>query len=391
MTRKKSIGFSVTLFLISTISAQSMYMGPDLVHVPVSRLTRNLEQKVQKEPKNAQHWYELARVYSMAYAQKSEALSAVRGKDGDFFVYYGAGLGSQLPPRASSPGGPEPETKDPERLKQAKASLLKAIEAYEKAIQLGMDNPYVRLGLGWSREENGEKEKAKEQYRKAVDLAWNQEKSKSSIFDMSMTTEAASYLKKLLDPEKDSKELAEINRKVQAIERVGRSVTPILVPLRSGLPLESLVAPQARVMFDLDGSGLAREWGWITPDAAWLVFPGPDEQMIDSGTQMFGGFTFLIHWPNGYDALASLDDDGDGVLRGDELHGIALWRDSNSNGVCEPGEVQPLSAYGITSLSCRHEPHPSGIQFNPAGCEIEDGTTRATYDWIAPSAQILLH
>ena len=45
------------------------------------------------------------------------------------------------------------------------------------------------------------------------------------------------------------------------------------------------------------------------------------------------------------DALAALDDNGDGVLSGKELDGLALWHDANGNGVCDPGEVKPLSEY----------------------------------------------
>jgi hypothetical protein len=51
--------------------------------------------------------------------------------------------------------------------------------------------------------------------------------------------------------------------------------------------------------------------------------------------------------------LAALDDDHDGILTGKELAGLALWRDANGNGVADPGEVKPLSAYGIVALSCR--------------------------------------
>lgn len=75
----------------------------------------------------------------------------------------------------------------------------------------------------------------------------------------------------------------------------------------------------------------------------------------------------------------------DGTLRGDELRGIALWRDADSDGISDPGEVQPVAAHGIAALSCRHERHPSGMPYSPAGCVLEDGSTRPTYDWIVPA------
>jgi hypothetical protein len=40
--------------------------------------------------------------------------------------------------------------------------------------------------------------------------------------------------------------------------------------LTSDTRAESLIAPSARVVFDADGSGLAKSWTWITPKAGWL-------------------------------------------------------------------------------------------------------------------------
>ena len=72
-------------------------------------------------------------------------------------------------------------------------------------------------------------------------------------------------------------------------------------------------------------------------------------------------------WRNGYEALDALDDNGDGVLSGAELQGLALWRDANSNGVSDPGEVVPVRDAGLTELQCHPEEHSTGIPFHPAG------------------------
>ena len=100
---------------------------------------------------------------------------------------------------------------------------------------------------------------------------------------------------------------------------------------------------------------------------------------------MFGSVTFWIFWRDGYAALAALDDNGDGELRGSELRGLALWRDLNCNGVSEPGEVQPVAAFGITAISCDSQPLSANATWNPCGVTFADGTVRPTYDWIAPS------
>ena len=96
---------------------------------------------------------------------------------------------------------------------------------------------------------------------------------------------------------------------------------------------------------------------------------------------MFGSVTFWIFWKNGYEALSALDDNGNGVVTGHELEGLA----QNSNGVSDPGEVRTVESWGIQALSCHYCRHPAGIVFSPRGVVFHGGTTRPTYDWIAPS------
>jgi hypothetical protein len=138
-------------------------------------------------------------------------------------------------------------------------------------------------------------------------------------------------------------------------------------------------------MFDADGSGVKMAWSWITPDAAWLVSDIHHAGHIKSSLQLFGNVTWWLFWENGYQALGVLDDDGDGVLHGRELDGLALWRDANGNGISEPGEVRTLAEYGITALSYRYEhdaTHPDEIAWAPAGVTFANGTTRPTFDLI---------
>ena len=57
-----------------------------------------------------------------------------------------------------------------------------------------------------------------------------------------------------------------------------------------------------------------------------------------------------MFFENGYQALAALDDDGDGYLTGKELEGLAVWRDKNGNGICDAGEVVPVGQLGIVGI-----------------------------------------
>jgi hypothetical protein len=98
---------------------------------------------------------------------------------------------------------------------------------------------------------------------------------------------------------------------------------------------------------------------------------------------MFGGVTFWMFWNNGYEALRSLDDNGDGVLTGVELKGLAIWRDVNGSGFSEEGEVRSLAYWGITEVSCRYTSDwdsRNRIAWSERGVTFRDGSTRPTYD-----------
>jgi hypothetical protein len=98
--------------------------------------------------------------------------------------------------------------------------------------------------------------------------------------------------------------------------------------------------------------------------------------------------TFWAFWRNGYEAMAALDDNGDGRLLGHELRQLAIWKDANQNGLSEHGEVRPLSAYGVVALSCDYGAGDGllTVAQSPAGVTFADGTTRPTYDVILRAA-----
>ena len=173
----------------------------------------------------------------------------------------------------------------------------------------------------------------------------------------SITLETVSYLIPLLDPQKDKAEIAVLHDRVRRIGQLPRFITPIVIPLREHAGIPDLVDRNARVQFDADGSGIRKEWSWITPDAGWLVHAPEKSRPITSALQVFG-VTFCLFWENGYQALDALDDNRDGPLSGVELEDLGIWQDANMNGISESGEVKPVAEWGIVSIACEHQSTP---------------------------------
>jgi len=324
--------------------------------------------------------YELGRVYSIDYALAPSKFRALKGGDRPFL---GDGARRGFPPDPDRFRGDGPVDRHPGAETNAivlSNKLTLAITHYREALRREPDHLPAQLGLAWCLDQAKSKA-AVEEYRKALALAWKYEKDQSSILEVSWVEEIARYLLPLLDPVGDKAEIEQIKSYAATMGMKSRGMTPILVPLADHLPLKDLVNPTAGVAFDLDGSGIARHWGWITPKAAWLVYDPTEQGKITSGLQLFGSVTFWVFWHNGYEALGALDDDGDGVLTGKELRGLALWEDRDSNGISAPDEVIPLAAAGVTALSTESVRHGTGIPYSPSGVRFLDGSFRPTYDW----------
>ena len=128
----------------------------------------------------------------------------------------------------------------------------------------------------------------------------------------------------------------------------------------------------------------------MTKDAGWLVYDPKGKGDITSSLQLFGNVTFWLFWENGYHALASLDDNGDGVLTGDELKGLAIWHDASQSRCLRSrrGEAA-LGVWnrgGVMLLSNATGSHPNRIAFSPKGVTFRDGKTRPTFDLILDPA-----
>jgi hypothetical protein len=182
----------------------------------------------------------------------------------------------------------------------------------------------------------------------------------------------------------DRAALAEVKAGLAKLKKIRLgAITPIVFSLHPPAHLRSLLAPGKRVAFDLRGYGRRERWPWVKPGVAFLVWDPESRGIITSARQLFGGYTFEIFRKDGFEALAALDNDGDGQLTGDELQGIRVWIDANGDGQCEPCEVHDLCEFGITSIAVRPTSHDGRHPANLHGIALREGGTLPMWDWIA--------
>jgi len=399
------------LIIATLCSAAAFFSGPanclyvleEAEKVPVERLITNLQAALDKNPGNVRAVLNLARTHAMAYSRKTEMADVrppspppprpqgtvnsrsarVAAEKEEPQQVWSHGYGPQAPVFFDK----VVKTQDPVKLQLAQEHLSKALALYKQAAELAPENLVVRLGLAWLTEQAGNTPEAMRLYRDVVAKAWALEQrfTGGELGQYYITSEAARYLLPLLDPAKDKDEIASLKARTDKLGKLPRMVTPIAIPLKAGLQPQDLEDRSAAVGFDADGSGIRKQWTWITADAAWLVYLPDPATEISSALQWFGGVTFWLFWDNGYQALGALDDDRDGQLEASELDGLALWHDANGNGVSESGEIKPLAAHGISALSYDYQidaDHRDRIAFAPDGVTYIDGSTRASYDLI---------
>ncbi|WP_299820984.1 DUF5801 repeats-in-toxin domain-containing protein [uncultured Roseibium sp.] len=109
----------------------------------------------------------------------------------------------------------------------------------------------------------------------------------------------------------------------------------------------------ATAAFDIDADGDLNQIGWAGPEDGLLVMDLDGSGKIEDGTEVFsevfGGESFA----NSLEALASLDDNGDGVIDANDaaFGNIKVWQDANSDGVTQEGELLSLVERGIEAIN----------------------------------------
>jgi Ca2+-binding RTX toxin-like protein len=142
--------------------------------------------------------------------------------------------------------------------------------------------------------------------------------------------------------------------------------------------------------FDHDGNGFAERSGWVSPDDALLVRDINGDGKITSGAELFGNHT-NDDATNGFEALAELDSNGDGIIDSNDAawNQLHLWRDLNGDGIVDDGELMTLEEAGVAGLNTDYMEQTyideHGNEHRQAGSYIKtDGTIADMTDvWFA--------
>lgn len=166
------------------------------------------------------------------------------------------------------------------------------------------------------------------------------------------------------------------------------TTSPLIIDLDGG-GIQTL-GLNAGIHFDHDHNGFAQLSGWAGKGEALVVRDLNSDGKIDSGLELFGNHTTLKNGTkaaNGFIALAEFDANNDGQIDTNEANSakIQLWRDANTNGIVDAGELLNFVQGGIKSLGTRYaEQNTSdaqGNQHRQIGSVIKtDGSRSAMHD-----------
>ncbi len=395
-----AIGFWIAL---SASTAAIPYIPPPqpIYEAPIDRALENVAAMEGLEP--AQREQLLGRLNLLAYARNDPNFTYLR--EDNRLILAGNVLCSEVrpnrygregPPETPQNFGPDdrcaafefhlgpwdelPDQTIVEPNSGAAARLEAARGHYARALELEPEDLRARLGYAYVLDRLGRANDARRELRCILKKGMPRLNGQQSEWeDHAVLTETAAHLAHLATSRSDRAKMERLHQRLEASQPI-RYVTPIVVPMRDA-PFSQLVNDGSPVAFDFAGTGDTRAQGWLTPDAAWLVWDPEWRGQVRSGFDMIGQRTWGVFWSDGFEALRALDDNRDGELTGRELGGLALWRDENMNGVSDPGEVIPANVHGIAGLAVRGQATRPGLITAPNGVRFDNGLTRPLYDW----------
>ena len=136
--------------------------------------------------------------------------------------------------------------------------------------------------------------------------------------------------------------------------------SPLVVDL-DGDGIETL-GSGVGIYFDHDNNGFSEDTGWVGKDDGLLVRDINGNGQIDNGTELFGNNTLLSNGEkakNGFEALKELDSNNDNVFDQNDAawNEVKVWKDGNSNGIVDDGELLTMEQAGITGVDLNYVDH----------------------------------
>jgi hypothetical protein len=148
--------------------------------------------------------------------------------------------------------------------------------------------------------------------------------------------------------------------------------TPLVLSFDAG-PAEFT---RAAGEFDLLGAEASIATHWVSARTPWLAIDRDRNGRIDDGRELFGSMTELPtgrRASNGFEALAALDDNGDGLIttRDAAFGRLLLWSDGDQDRRSSSDELMSADNAGLVAIRLDYQSVP---RCTDGDCEIERAT-----------------
>jgi len=163
--------------------------------------------------------------------------------------------------------------------------------------------------------------------------------------------------------------------------------SPLVLDLNSN-GIETL-SVDAGVLFDIDADGDKDVTGWVGKSDGLLALDLNGDGIINDAGELFGEHSVGANGEkssDGFAALAEIDSNNDGIINAEDtlFNELKVWRDANSNGLTDAGELLSLAEAGVKEISVNNKDIFSDNNGNISGLAGEytdtSGATQAIED-----------
>ncbi|MGE0409905.1 MAG: hypothetical protein AB7P23_11675, partial [Amphiplicatus sp.] len=154
---------------------------------------------------------------------------------------------------------------------------------------------------------------------------------------------------------------------------------PLVIDL-DGDGLALVGAAESGVLFDIDDDSFAENVGWFDADDGLLFRDLNSNDAVDGIAELFGDSS-----TDAFTDLASFDLNADDVIDAQDavFADLQIWKDADSDGVTDAGEIFTLAALGITSISLAttavNQPVNGNVIHSTSKVTFSNGETRDAY------------